>query len=106
MSNGFRVNVDGALDSMAFATARNDERQMHTYYVVACWNEDGSSHGGWVVPDAATAIVGAQEVNDRVDPDHTCRYMPLAIGISLEVQRAYLLETFKARGQEPPEWLT
>jgi hypothetical protein len=91
MSNGFTLNQEELLDRLTTATAIHDTRGQATFYAVVCTNDEGqSSHGGFITADLPQAMRVALESNEEAPEGHACKYIPVALGISLETFAAVL----------------
>jgi hypothetical protein len=86
VSNGFVLNEDAAYEQLAKADMANASVGRQTAYAVVCQHDptDGvGSHGGFFTASAKEAVDKAKQVNDLSPEDHTCRYVPVAIGIDI-----------------------
>jgi hypothetical protein len=95
MSNGFKFNVQEAIDNMENAVGVDIIQGALTMFAVICINEDhASSHGGRVSavvagsPSESTvgkaidkAVAEAIDTNESAPEGHTCKYVPVGIGL-------------------------
>jgi hypothetical protein len=85
MSNGFVIDEEELLDRLTNATAIHDSRGQATFYAVVCTNDGGqSSHGGFITSSLPEAMNVAVLSNREAPEGHACKYIPVALGISLE----------------------
>lgn len=97
---GFELDVKRAIENLEHGVVVDFTSGNLTAFALVCINEDGaSSHGGQIglVPNGRLTpevvekainetIAAALDVNQATaeDPNHTCKYVPVTIGIAPE----------------------
>jgi hypothetical protein len=103
MSNGFELDADTAFEYMARTEMIADAVGNTIIHAVVCQHDtamDGvGSHGGFIAASALDAVEGAQMVNRDAPPDHPCKYVPVAL--SLSVPTAMAINQAKMQGLGP-----